>query len=152
MAYRRSIILAAALLFGVVSFTFGMGGWGPATKSSSSYGDTTGVSGAAMVSTWSGFLVDRTSGLAMKSGDVDVTTMPQDLTKTAEMANSGGGFGISILQEDNTYRFFPFDAQGNKLASQVLSMSKRDKGLSIVVRGNVVDGIVKVSSITESNI
>ena len=85
----------------------------------------------------------------LESGDVDLTTAPQDLTKAAEIANDGSGFGISILQGD-TYKFFPFDDHGNQLASQLISATKRDMGLSVVVRGKIVDGILDVSSIVES--
>ncbi|MGO8693606.1 MAG: hypothetical protein ACLQMF_08020 [Rectinemataceae bacterium] len=163
MRFRFIYILAVAVaMLGFTSFAaFGMGGYGGGyggnghtpndMQNTYMSNDTSGVSGAMPVPTWSGYLVDKTSGQAMKSGDVDLTTAPQDLTKAAEIANDGSGFGISILQGD-TYKFFPFDDHGNQLASQLISATKRDMGLSVVVRGKIVDGILDVSSIVESNL
>jgi hypothetical protein len=116
-----------------------------------SVSETTGVSGAMSAPIWSGYLVDKSSGLAMKNGDIDLTTSPQDLTKTAEIANGDSGFGISVLQ-GQSYKFYPFDDHGNALASQLIRSSTRDMGLAVVVRGAIVDGVVNVSSIMESNL
>jgi hypothetical protein len=163
MRFRNSYILAAAAALVLIgsSAAFAMGGPGYAPRASSQYdstisgsmasSDTTGVSGAMMQPTWSGYLVDKTSGIAMKSGDVDLTMAPQHLSREAEIANGGSGYGIGVLQGD-TYKFFPFDDHGNQLASRLIQTSKRDSGLAIVVMGTMADGVVKVSRIVESNL
>ncbi len=156
MQIRRlvAIGLAALLLFGGSAAVFG---WGATHRDPDDavgitlYGETTGVSGAAPTHVWSGYLVDKASGSAMKSGDIDLTMSPQELTRESEISNGGSGFGISVMQ-GSSYSFVPFDQKGNQIASQLVLSSTRDKGLSIIVSGKIVNDVLMVSSIKESNL
>jgi len=156
MQFRRMVAigLAALLLFSGSAAVFG---WGATHRDPDDavgitlYGETTGVSGAASTHMWSGYLVDKTSGTSMKSGDIDLTMSPQELTRESEIANGGGGFGISVMQ-GSSYAFVPFDQKGNQIASQLVLSSTRDKGLSIIVSGKIVNDVLMVSSIKESNL
>ena len=156
----RIYVLASlvVLMLGDAPAVFAMGGAGSApwyggSGRGSGTDELTGpiVSPGVMpLSTWSGFLVDKISGQAKKNGDVDLTTSPQSLSRKVEIADSGLGFGISILQ-GGSYKFIPFDGHGNTLASQLIFASKQDSAPSIVVNGTIMEGILKVYSIVESN-
>lgn len=156
----RIYVLASlvVLMLGDAPAVFAMGGVGSApwyggSGRGSGTDELTGpiVSPGVMpLSTWSGFLVDKISGQAKKNGDVDLTTSPQSLSRKVEIADSGLGFGISILQ-GGSYKFIPFDGHGNTLASQLIFASKQDSAPSIVVNGTIMEGILKVYSIVESN-
>ena len=60
------------------------------------------------------------------------------------------GYGLDILQEDGTYKFYMFDDNGQKLAWDYLNKTTRMYGLYVTVTGIYEDGVIKVKTFKES--
>ncbi len=60
------------------------------------------------------------------------------------------GYGLDILQEDGTYKFYMFDSAGQELAWEYLNKTTRMCGLYVTVTGIYEDGVIKVKTLRES--
>ena len=54
--------------------------------------------------------------------------------------------GYSVVSQDNTFKL---DANGNKLALEILKNTKTKKGLAVTVKGTVVDDVLNVDTMSE---
>jgi hypothetical protein len=54
--------------------------------------------------------------------------------------------GYSVVSRDNTFKL---DANGNKLALEILKNTKAKKGLAVIVKGTVIDDVLHVDTMTE---
>ena len=62
---------------------------------------------------------------------------------------AASGYGISVKQEDGKYRFFKFDANGQKLANEILVKTNQKSGIVLIAKGVLEGEILKVASLTE---
>lgn len=60
------------------------------------------------------------------------------------------GYGVLVKDKDNSYKFYKFDDNGQKLAkSSILDKTKKSKNITIEVKGTVKNKILQVSYIIE---
>jgi sulfite exporter TauE/SafE len=60
------------------------------------------------------------------------------------------GYGLAVKARDGKYQFCRFDEKGHELAKDTIAGSKKENGLSVVVKGTLTDSVLKVSSIEEA--
>lgn len=60
------------------------------------------------------------------------------------------GYGVLVKQQDNTFKYYKFDAAGHKLAKEtILNKTNKIKNIKITVKGVIEGELMKVSSIQE---
>ncbi len=134
MRLRKVVFLAAALALLVGGYTAIFGQAAGAGMGTPEYAlermggmppnDITGVSGMAMTTTVTGTLVDKTD-----MGQANI--------------------GINVTQGDATM-FYPLDANGKELVAQ-LFLDKQKVVQTVAVKGQIINGILVTSSISEAN-
>lgn len=60
------------------------------------------------------------------------------------------GYGLDILQDDGSYKFYMFDEKGQQLAWEYLNKTTRMSGLYVTVTGVYENGVIKVKTLKES--
>jgi hypothetical protein len=110
------------------------------------------TAGFAADTTFKGYLADTYCGSAgmSKMDGADLTNAPAEHTVACQIACVKGGYGV-MLQEGKTYKFVPFDAKGNELASALLKSTKKTKGLFIEVAGSKKMDAISVTSLKEAS-
>jgi hypothetical protein len=100
---------------------------------------------------FAGYLTDKACGTAGTAPDgSDVVKAPWEHTVACQVTCAGSGYGI-MIKDGNAYKFTPFDTKGNELAAQILKTTKKTKGPMIVASGSMLNGVLEVSSLVESN-
>lgn len=104
--------------------------------------------------TFTGYLICQDCGLSGKCGmdNTDLATHPEKHTlkclKKPECITSG--YGIAVKRDDGKYKFYPFDAEGSKLAlDNVVYSTKRTDALLVEVRGKLEGNRIMVEAIAE---
>ncbi|MCX7745390.1 MAG: S-layer homology domain-containing protein [Clostridia bacterium] len=60
------------------------------------------------------------------------------------------GYGISVKQSNGTYQYYPFDAEGHKLAKEsFVDKAKNDQLPELLVKGTLEGNIIHIQSISE---
>jgi hypothetical protein len=62
---------------------------------------------------------------------------------------AASGYGIIVIQSDYSYKYYTFDAKGNKLAAEFLSKTSKDSNITILVSGLTTEDKIQVTSIDE---
>lgn len=147
MIYIVLAICIALGAIGVVYAKYNNGGTDESNKSSKLMGN---AKAATLLNNTENGQKDELEGILIDKHCFGMKEPPKD-TKMCLMMKSCGesGYGVAIKQKDNTYKFYKFDAQGQKFAMEILKSTKKDKNITILVKG-VVDGEnIGVSDIVE---
>jgi hypothetical protein len=91
--------------------------------------------------TFAGYLLDQMCG-----ADVKDTAKAAEHTKECALMDHCVAAGYGIFAEG---KFIKFDALGNKKAKAFLENSKKEKGILVVVEGNLNGDVLTVSAIKE---
>jgi hypothetical protein len=86
-----------------------------------------------------GFLVDN---MCVKGNDREDRLHPTSCAKMPKCAESG----YSIVSKDTVYKL---DANGNKLAAEILKNTKQEKGLAVKAVGTLTGDTLAVDSLEE---
>lgn len=87
-------------------------------------------------------------------GDSDCSPNLEDPTKMGSKCLKcthceASGYGISIKQANETYKYYKFDTKGHKLAKEnIVAKTTEQKVPAIVVKGTLEGNIIKVTSIS----
>lgn len=81
------------------------------------------------------------------------TSSPTDHTRSCLLMQSceATGYGLLILQQDGSYKFYPFDANGHNLAKQYLQKTTKESYISVIVDGSIENDTIVTKQITEDN-
>jgi len=89
-----------------------------------------------------GYLVDAQWYLDTKTKATDPNNETRTTLKNGKNAQSG--YGVSVMQKNGTYKFYYFDGDfapnatsGQKKASEILNSTKKTKGISVDVTGEL---------------
>jgi hypothetical protein len=86
-----------------------------------------------------GFLIDN---MCASGKDVKDKEHPVSCALMPKCQESG----YSVVSRDNTFKL---DANGNKLALEIIKNTKAKKGLAVTIKGTVVDDVFVVDTMTE---
>lgn len=62
---------------------------------------------------------------------------------------AASGFGVSVLQEDGTYKYYKFDETGHRLAVILLDSIAADDHVGIRVEGHIAGDVIHVSRLSQ---
>ena len=89
-----------------------------------------------------GYLVDAQWYLDTKTKATDLNNETRTTLKNGKNAQSG--YGVSVMQKNGTYKFYYFDGDfapnatgGQKRASEILNSTRKTKGISVDVTGEL---------------
>lgn len=111
------------------------------------------ISGFAADTAYEGYLVDKfcgTAGTSKMDGSNEITA-PQEHTVACQIACAKGGYGV-MVKDGVAYKFMPFDAKGNELATQILKSTKKVKGPTVQIMGTLKNGVIEVSGMKETQL
>ena len=94
--------------------------------------------------TFAGYLLDQMCGAEVKD-----TAKAAEHSKECALMDHCVAAGYGIFAEG---KFIKFDAQGNKKAKAFLESSKREKGILVIVEGNLNGDVLTVSAIKEKGV
>ena len=94
--------------------------------------------------TFAGYLLDRMCGAEVKD-----TAKAAEHTKECALMDHCVAAGYGIFAEG---KFIKFDIQGNKKAKAFLENSKKEKGILVIVDGNLIDDVLTVTAVKERGI
>lgn len=94
--------------------------------------------------TFSGYLLDQMCGAEVKD-----TSKAAEHTKECALMDHCVAAGYGIFAEG---KFIKFDALGNKKAKAFFENSKKEKGILVIVEGNLNGDVLTVSAIKERGV
>ncbi len=146
-------------MFVLFSILFAMSACGMAHDESGKTASTASTAAGAVVEAeYSGYVIDQKCGLAkmedmkMDMDGADIAKNPEKHTNQCNLMEecSKGGYGISIKQEDGSYKYFKFDENGSKLAKeQIVEKTSKKDNLLVNIKGKIEGDTITLSSITE---
>ena len=101
---------------------------------------------------YEGYLADvlcAERGTALDGADMTKHPEKHSVACLKEPPCMASGFGILIKNKDAGYTFHKFDQKGNQLVKDLLAKTKKIDNMTVAVMGQIKDGIVGVSSISE---
>jgi hypothetical protein len=152
-------------MFVLFSILFAMSACGMAHDESGKTAPTASTAPAASTAAeivveaeYSGYVIDQKCGLAkmedmkMDMDGADIAKNPEKHTNQCNLMEecSKDGYGISIKQEDGSYKYFKFDENGSKLAKeQIVEKTSKKDNLLVDVKGKIAGDTITISSIIE---
>lgn len=138
------ILIAACLMLALAGCT------GAAAEGKSS--EPAASKARTVETTFTGYLADVQCGHAGKSKDgTDLSVHPEKYTLECALSEEcmASGYGLFMKDEKGVYKFFPFDADGSRMALAVLQKSTRKDGLLVELKYEKKDDMIQLVSITE---
>lgn len=93
--------------------------------------------------TLNGYIIDKHCA-EMDSDPSEETKMCLTMESCA-----ASGYGVSVKQNDDKYKFYLLDDKGQDLVKDIISKTKKEKGISIEVKGKIKGDSIQVAQVTE---
>lgn len=152
MINKKKVFMLAAVLILIV---FALAACGkPAQTNSGNQGTQEKTSktteNVAQEKEFTGFLIDQACGVAGKDlGGNNIVEQPGKHTKDCAVVCNGSGYGISVKNDDGTYKYYKFDKKGSEIAAEIINKTGKKDNISISAKGADDGDTIKVSSIAE---
>ncbi len=122
-------------------------------SSSESKASTGEAKKKAVETTFTGYLVDVKCGYLGKGrlDGADLTAHPEKHTLECALSEESmaSGYGLCMKDEKGVYKFFPFDADGSRMAKDVLEKSTRNDNMLVELKYVEENDMIQLVSITE---
>ena len=99
-----------------------------------------------------GYLADvlcATRGTALDGADMMKYPEKHTVACLLEPQCASSGYGILTKGKDGAYTFHKFDKKGNEVALELIKKTQKKDSLSVMVTGQIKEGVVNVESIVE---
>lgn len=124
-----------------------------ATAEGKSSEPSTSAKAKEQETTFTGYLMDVKCGDLGKSrlDGTDLASHPEKHTLECALSpeSVASGYGLCMKDEKGVYQFFPFDADGSRMAKAVLEKSIRKDNLLVELKYVKQDDMIHLVSITE---
>lgn len=104
----------------------------------------TGILAQGRRATFAGYLLDQMCGVEVRD-----TAKAAEHSRECALMDHCVASGYGIFAEG---KFIKLDAQGNKKAKTFLESSKREKGILVILEGNLNGDVLTVSAIKERGV